>query len=72
MKKINYKTAYDENDTICGYVMAEEYKDGYIISNRQLDRAFKKRTIGGIANVIFLTDSPVYVDKNDRGIELFQ
>lgn len=61
MKKINYSTHYDTNETVCGYVMAAEYKDGYSITEDQYNRALKNRTIGGTANIKFICDKPVYV-----------
>lgn len=65
MKRIYYKTAYDTTEKICGYVNAEEHEDCYVISKQQYDRAFKKRTMGGIAGLIFESDKPVYVKGYD-------
>lgn len=65
MKRIYYKTAYDTTAKICGYVNAEEHEDCYVISKQQYDRAFKKRTMGGIAGLIFESDKPVYVKGYD-------
>ena len=61
MKKINYTTAYDTTNTVCGYVRAEEHADYYTITKSQYNRALKNRTIGGDAGIIFDADKPVYV-----------
>lgn len=61
MKKINYTTAYDTNNTICGHVLAEERDDCYTITKSQYNRALKNRTIGGVAGIVFDADKPVYV-----------
>ena len=60
-KKIYYRTAYDTTEKICGYVQAGDYIDFYLITKRQYDRALKKRTIGGIASLIFECEKPVYI-----------
>jgi hypothetical protein len=62
--KINYTTCYDTNNAVCGYVMANEYMDGYSITEDQYNRALKNRTIGGTANIKFICDKPVYVLNN--------
>ena len=55
--KINYRTQYDTTNQICGYVMAEDRGDYYLVSHRAYNRAFAKRTIG----IIFECDKPVIV-----------
>lgn len=66
MKKIFYTTAYDTNNTICGYVIPQaETRDYYIISKAQYKRALKNRTIGGEAGIIFDSEKPVYVNGID-------
>lgn len=63
--KINYRTAYDTTNQICGYVIASDKGDYYVITERQYNRALSNRTIGGIAGVIFDADKPVrVVDKH--------
>lgn len=62
MKKITYKTAYDNTNRICGYVFAYDKGDYYTINKRQYNRALKNRTIGGLAGIIFNADKPVYVE----------
>lgn len=62
MKRLYFKTAYDENKAICGYVVPKyETPDYYAITKRQYENALKKLTIGGIAGIIFLADKPVRV-----------
>lgn len=63
--KINYRTAYDTTNEICGYVIACDKGNHYAITERQYNRALDNRTIGGIAGVIFDADKPVrVVDKH--------
>lgn len=66
MKKINYRTAYDTTNMICGYVLAEEHKDYYTITRQQYNRALKNRTVGGDAGLIFDSEKPVLV----KGLEI--
>lgn len=61
MKKINYTTAYDTTNAVCGYVQAEEHDNYYTITRGQYNRALKNRTIGGIAGIVFDADKPVHV-----------
>ena len=60
-KKIDYRTAHDSFNRICGYVYAEEHKDYYTITKQQYNRALKNRVIGGDAGLIFESDKPVLV-----------
>ena len=60
--KINYRTQYDTTNQICGYVMAEDKGEYYLVSRRAYNRALKNRTIGGVAGIIFEGDKPVIVD----------
>lgn len=64
-KRINFKTAYDSTDRICGYVVAEDKGEYYTISHRAYRNVLKKRTVGGDAGIIFLADKPVYTVDND-------
>lgn len=66
MKRIYYKTAYDNTNTICGYVNAEERENYYVITKQQYNRALKNRTVGGTAGLIFDSDKPVLV----KGIDI--
>lgn len=56
-KRLYYKTAYDTNNTICGYVNAIDKGDDYayyIITIDQYRRALRNRTIGGDAALVFV------------------
>lgn len=66
--RINYSTAYDTTNKICGYVIAEDCGNYYTISKKQYDRALKKRTIGGIAGIIFHCDKEVFLTTADGQI----
>lgn len=55
MKKIYYSTYYDTTNKICGYVLATEKEDCYLINENQYKNALKKRTIGGDAGIKFHT-----------------
>lgn len=59
MKKINYTTPYAD-ETINGFVNAEETAHAYIITKAQYNRAIKNLTIGGVAPK-FDADKPVLV-----------
>lgn len=53
--KLFYKTQHDRTNTILGYVIAkrpDKWGD-YLITRRQYLRAFDRRTIGGVAGMIF-------------------
>lgn len=65
MKKINYKTAYDSFNRICGYVYAKEHEKYYTINKQQYKRALKNRVIGGKAGLIFESDKPVFIKDID-------
>lgn len=54
--KINYRTAYDATNRICGYVIARDKGNYFVITERQYNRALSNRTIGGVAGIIFDTD----------------
>lgn len=60
-KKIEYSTAYDQTNTVCGYVMAIDCGDYYKINSKQWARCLDNRTIGGIAGIVFHEEKPVYV-----------
>lgn len=75
--KIEYKTAYDSFNRICGYVMAQEVLTGrnkgdLLITENQYKQCLKKRSISGIAGVIFMTDKPVWIAYKDFPIIQFQ
>ena len=67
-KRISYKTAYDSTEMICGYVLAEDRGSYYEISHRAFKNAFKRRTVGGDAGIIFLADKPVYAFGKDGSV----
>lgn len=61
MKRISYYTAYDNPESIIGYVLAKDAGSHYTISERAYKNALKRRTIGGDASVIFRADKPVMI-----------
>ena len=63
-KRIYYVTAYDQNKSVCGYVMAKVRGEVAMITKRQYNNALKNRTIGGDAGLIFLTDKTILIDYN--------
>ena len=60
--KVEYSTAYDNYDNICGYVLAYDDGNHLIINRRQYARALSKRTIGGNVAIIWHTDRDIKIE----------
>ena len=60
--KIAYSTPYADYDYINGYVYAyyDRKRDAYVLNERQVDRACRNLTIGGVLPT-FHTDRPICV-----------
>ena len=66
--KITYRTANDTTNTICGYVMAEDCGEYYVISQNAHKRCLFIRKIVGTGGLLFDADKPVVVAKIQGGI----
>lgn len=71
-KKIEYHTPYDSMRRVCGYVLADVRGDGYHINMRQYNNACAHLLIGEAGRFcpVFHTDRTVYVDIDDRKMEV--
>lgn len=64
MKIIYYETTCDPSEKKCGYVIAEEHDDYFVITEEQYERALKNLTVVG-AELMFDGYKPVYVRWRD-------
>lgn len=62
MKRLYYKTAYDTDNTRCGYIIPNHETEYFVyITRRQYNSALKRRTVGGDAGLIFETDKQIVI-----------